>query len=82
MKESKKSELPGFPWKGKFTTKDEINYYFSNPDGIQCLLCGQVYETLNGHLQIIHECSHEEYRARNPHSAQNVDWIAETYNFR
>jgi hypothetical protein len=64
MNEIEKSELPGFPWKGKFTTKDEIDYYFSNPDGIQCLLCGQVYETLNGHLQIIHECSHEEYRGR------------------
>jgi hypothetical protein len=64
MKESKKSALPGFPWKGKFTTKDEIDHYFFNPDGIQCLLCGQVYETLNGHLQIIHECSHEEYRDR------------------
>jgi hypothetical protein len=31
MNESNKSALPGFPWKGKFTTKKEIDQYFSNP---------------------------------------------------
>ena len=63
MKANEKSALPGFPWKGKFTTKDEIDQYFSNPNGIQCLLCGCVYGSLNGHLQIIHESSHDEYRS-------------------
>ena len=60
----KKSSLPGFPWKGKFVTINEIDEYFSNPEGIQCLLCGRIYKTLNGHLQFIHDISHEEYRAR------------------
>ena len=64
MKYRKKSSLPGFPWQGQFTTKSEIDEYFSNPDGIQCLLCGRIYKSLNGHLQIIHGASHEEYRAR------------------
>lgn len=64
MKESEKSALPGFPWKGKFATKDEIDQYFSNPDGIQCLFCGRFYGTLHNHLQIVHGISHEQYRDR------------------
>jgi predicted transcriptional regulator len=64
MNKSDKSALPGFPRKGKFTTKDEIDQYFSDPDRIQCLLCGHVFETLNGHLQVDHECSYDEYRSR------------------
>jgi hypothetical protein len=64
MNRNDKSVLPGFPWKGQFTTKEKIDQYFSNPDGIQCLLCGRVYGSLNGHLQIVHESSHEEYRDR------------------
>jgi hypothetical protein len=63
MKANEKSALPGFPWKGLFTTKDEIDQYFSNSNGIQCLLCGRVYGSLNSHLQIVHESSHEEYRS-------------------
>ena len=64
MKYRKQSALPGFPLKGRFITKNEIDEYYSNPEGIQCLLCGRIYKTLNGHLQIIHDISHEEYRAR------------------
>jgi hypothetical protein len=64
MKKTQNTTLPGFPWKGKFTTKDVIDLYFSNPDGIQCLLCGNFYGTLNRHLQIIHKISHDEYRDR------------------
>lgn len=64
MKENKKSALPRFPWNGKFTTKDEIDQYFSHPDTIQCLLCGRLYKGLNVHLRIAHEISHEEYRSR------------------
>ena len=64
MKYRKKSALPGFPWKAKLITKNEIDEYFSNPEGIQCLLCGRIYKSLNGHLRIIHGISHEEYRAR------------------
>ena len=61
---NKKSALPGFPRKGQFTTKDEIDQYFSDPDYIQCLLCGNVFATLSRHLQLTHECSLEEYRDR------------------
>ena len=64
MKANEKSTLPGFPWKGKFTTKVEIDHYFSNPDGIQCLLCGQFFNNLSCHLNITHDISHEQYRAR------------------
>jgi hypothetical protein len=64
MNRNDKSVLLGFPWEGKFKTKEKIDQYFSNPDGIQCLLCGRVYGSLNGHLQIVHESSHEEYRDR------------------
>ena len=59
-----KSSLPGYPWKAKFIAKQEIGQYFSNPEGIQCLLCGRIFGTLNGHLQIVHRTSHEEYRYR------------------
>ena len=64
MKANEKSALPGFPWKGQFITKDEINQYFSDPDGIQCLLCGRFFNNLSGHLNITHDISHEQYRAR------------------
>jgi hypothetical protein len=56
--------LRGFPRKYTFVSKQEVDHYFSNPDGIQCLLCGRIYRTLNGHLQVVHGTSHEEYRRR------------------
>lgn len=59
-----KSPLRGFPWKAKFVAKQDIDQYFSDPEGIQCLLCGRIYKTLNGHLQIVHGTSHVGYRAR------------------
>jgi hypothetical protein len=64
QKPSGKIPLRGFPWKGEFVSKQDIDHYFSDPDGIQCLLCGRLLGTLNNHLQIVHETSHEEYRAR------------------
>ena len=64
MKKSEINSLPGFPWKGKFTTKGEIDRYFSDPDGIQCLLCGRFFQNLSGHLWITHGISHEQYRER------------------
>ena len=62
MKANDKSALPGFPWKGKFITKDEIDHYFSNSDSIQCLLCGHFFKNLSVHLRIGHDISHEQYR--------------------
>jgi len=64
MSYRRKSTLPGFPWQGKFTTKKDIEQYFSNPDGIQCLLCGRIHKALGKHLLMVHGVSHEEYRDR------------------
>jgi hypothetical protein len=62
MNRNDKSVLPGFPWKGQFKTKEKIDQYFSNPDGIQCLLCGRFFKNLSVHLKIFHGISHEQYR--------------------
>ena len=64
MKRDNKHSILGFPWKGKFTTRGEVDRYFSNDEGIQCLLCGRFLGTLQNHLQIVHGVSHEEYRER------------------
>ena len=64
MKRNNKRDIPGFPWEGKFTTKTEIDKYFSNDDGIQCLLCGRLLGTLQNHLELVHGVSHDEYRER------------------
>lgn len=52
--------LRGFPWSGKFTTKEEIEDYFTD-DGIQCLLCGKWLETFSTHLQRIHGTTKKQY---------------------
>ena len=62
MKRDNKYTTPGFPWKGKFTTRNEVDRYFSNDDGIQCLLCGRFLGTLQNHLELVHGVSHDEYR--------------------
>jgi hypothetical protein len=62
MNRRNKNPLPGFPWKGQFKTKDEIDQYFSDPDGIQCLLCGRLLKNLSLHLRIVHGVSHVQYR--------------------
>jgi hypothetical protein len=64
QKARQKHPLRGFPWKAKFTTKQEADEYFSDPDGLQCLLCGRMLHTLNNHLQMVHGTTHEEYRTR------------------
>jgi ROS/MUCR transcriptional regulator protein len=64
MKRNYKNDITGFPLKGKFTTRSEVDRYFSNDDGIQCLLCGRFLGTLQNHLQLVHGVSHEEYRER------------------
>ena len=64
MKRNNRHAIPGYPWKGKFTTKTEIGKYFSSDDGIQCLLCGRFLGTLQNHLELVHGVSHDEYRER------------------
>ncbi len=54
--------LPGFPRKGKFQTKEEVDAYFL-PDKIQCLLCGEWFKSIGGnHLTTVHGITADEYR--------------------
>ena len=53
--------LKGFPWEGKFETKEEVYDYFSG-DRIQCLLCGKWFKRLPTHLKAIHEMTSDEYK--------------------
>ncbi len=56
--------MPGFPWEGKFQTREEIDDYFSD-DQIQCLLCGKWYKVINyAHLSRIHDTTVDEYKER------------------
>ena len=53
---------PGFPWKGQFQTKEEVDEYFSG-EGIVCLLCGRVFKKLGGnHIDMIHDMNEREYK--------------------
>lgn len=53
--------MPGFPWDGKFETKQEIYNYFSG-DELQCLLCGKWFQKLPTHLKMIHDIGSDEYK--------------------
>lgn len=53
----------GFPWAGKFTTREEVGQYFGG-DTIVCLLCGRALRRLGIHLPRIHGISEDEYRER------------------
>ncbi len=54
--------LPGFPRKGKFQTREEVDSYFSG-DKIQCLLCGKWFQQISGnHLKFKHEIDNDDYR--------------------
>ncbi len=55
--------LPGYPWDGHFTTREQVADYLSG-DRIACLLCGKTYELLAPHVRRIHGLPIEEYKAR------------------
>jgi hypothetical protein len=55
--------LEGYPWGGKFQTKEEIEDYFSG-NTVQCLLCGKRYKELTTHLRRIHNTSADGYKRR------------------
>jgi hypothetical protein len=62
--QKRRKVLPGFPWRGMFHSKEEVEAYFAN-ERIQCLLCGKWLGALgSGHLQHIHGISPDEYRER------------------
>ncbi len=54
--------LPGFPQKGKFQTKEEVDAYFAT-DKIQCLLCGKWFKKIGGmHLTFKHGFTADDYK--------------------
>jgi hypothetical protein len=63
MKKSEKNSLPGFPWKGSFDNKKEIDHYFAGGK-IQCLLCGKWFIALPTHLERTHNITADEYKER------------------
>lgn len=52
--------LPGYPINEPFTTKEEIDKYFSG-DKLVCLLCGRPFKSLCGHLSV-HGSNVDKYR--------------------
>lgn len=61
-KRNRRKVLPGFPWKGQFQTKAEVDVYFAG-EKVQCLLCGKWYKEISNHLQV-HEITVDEYKKR------------------
>lgn len=55
--------LPGFPWKGKFETNEQIDKYLSG-DKIVCLLCGKCYLMLGSHTHRIHGIWGDDYKEK------------------
>ena len=55
--------MPGFPWDGKFETKEQVDAYFAG-DKIQCLLCGRAMKNLACHLGRIHGMTCDAYRTK------------------
>jgi hypothetical protein len=53
--------LPGFPWKDKFKTMEEVDEYFDR-DKITCLVCGRDYISLHKHLLFTHDMTPETYK--------------------
>ena len=55
--------LPGFPWRGKFTSVEELGAYFQEHK-LTCLLCGRHYDQLGNHISQGHKISMDEYKER------------------
>lgn len=53
----------GYPWIGRFETKEQVDRYFSG-DVIECLLCGRELKSLGAHLVRIHGTDEEKYKQR------------------
>ena len=53
--------LPGFPWRGKFTSVEELDAYFQEHK-LTCLLCGRRYDQLGNHISQGHQISKDEYK--------------------
>jgi hypothetical protein len=55
--------LPGYPWKRRFNSLEEINAYM-NQDRLTCLLCGHNYASLTNHLIRRHHIHPDRYKER------------------
>ena len=55
--------LPGYPWEGKFQTKDEVRAYLDETK-VTCLLCGRKYIHLACHIALGHDVSCDDYKER------------------
>ncbi len=56
--------LPGYPYRGKLLTKEEVDGYFAG-ENIQCLLCGRWFQQISHiHLVFGHGVTIDEYRER------------------
>jgi hypothetical protein len=62
MDESYNSDvMQEYPWRGKFRTKAEIDFYLAG-NKIQCLLCGKLFILLPKHLEWAHDLTADDYR--------------------
>jgi hypothetical protein len=55
--------LPGYPWEGKFQTKDEVRAYLDETK-VTCLLCGRKYILLANHIAHGHDVCRDDYKKR------------------
>jgi len=55
--------LPGYPWEGKFQTKDEVRAYLDHTK-VTCLLCGRKYIQLANHIARAHDVCRDDYKER------------------
>lgn len=62
-RDARREVLPGFPWEGRFETREDVDDYLSEGK-ILCLLCGKRYIKLGCHLRSIHDTNYEQYHER------------------
>lgn len=60
---ARRKVFDGYPWEGRFASKQEVEEYLSK-DRLICLLCGRAFRKLGGHLLSIHQMDVDQYRER------------------
>ncbi len=64
QKGSSVKALPGYPYRRKLLTKEEVDGYFAG-ENIQCLICGRWFQLISyRHLGFGHGVTPDEYRER------------------
>lgn len=54
---------PGYPWKDRFTTVEELKEYFDH-EKLTCLLCGREFHNLGLHVSTTHQMHKDDYKER------------------